>query len=185
MPDDLISKKQDFERTRAVVAESSGWLFTASAIIFVIVIAGWGGLFLFRRALESNAVVWREQVMVLERELSPDVLNQVLILFGRVTGARDILAGHLFSSNALSLLEKDAHPKVFFQTFQYAGQPRTATLLAKAGSYSDVAEQITILEADPQVESVSFGGLTLDEASLVNFKLTIIFKPSLLKLRPR
>lgn len=190
MPDDLISKKQEFGRTRLsesarILSQGGGLFFTGSAIIFASILAVWGGLFLYRRALENNASVWREQVAVLERELSPDVLNQVLVLFGRLSGAHEILANHIFSSNVLALLEKDTHPRVYFQTFQYASQPKTVTLLAKAASYSDVAEQITLLEADPQVESVNFGGLALDEGGLVNFKLTIIFKPSLLKLRPR
>lgn len=182
MPDDLISKRQLPPRTQ-FITQSSALLFNMAVILFLLFLAVWGGLYLFRRSLESNAANWREQISALEQELRPDLLNQLIALSNSLSATRDILANHFFSSNTLALLERDTHPQVAFTSFQYAADGRKIDLAAKAGSYRVVAEQVTIMEADPQVESVNFGGLKLDEKGLVDFKLSIVFKPSLLRLR--
>lgn len=183
MPDDLISKRPAFERTR-IVTRGGEWLFVVSAVVFVLTIVVWGGLFLFKRGLHTNAANWREQVSALERELRPDLLNQLIVLSDKLISSREILTNHVFPSNVFALIERTTHPLVSYDAFQYAADPNVVTLSAKAASYKTVAEQITILEADSQVERVSFGGLTLQDDGLVSFKLSISFKPSLLKLRP-
>ena len=184
MPDDLLSKRPAFDRTR-IINQGGEWLFTSSIVAFILVVLAWGGLYLFKRTLETNAANWREQIAILEKELRPDLLNQLFALSNRLAAARDVLTSHTFSSNVFALLEKSTHPQVFYSSFQYAADGRLITLTAKAGSYRIVAEQITILESDPQVERVGFGGLTLDDKGFVNFKLTVIFKPSLLQIRPQ
>lgn len=182
MPDDLISKRPLPQRAQ-FVTQSSALLFNAALVLFILFLVIWGGLYLFRRSLDSNAANWREQISSLENELRPDLLNQLLALSNSLTSTRDIISSHVFSSNTLALLERDTHPQVAFSSFQYSADGRKIELSAKAASYRVVAEQVTILEADPQVESVNFGGLQLDEKGLVNFKLSIVFKSSLLKLR--
>ncbi|MFY9461958.1 MAG: hypothetical protein WAP51_02025 [Candidatus Sungiibacteriota bacterium] len=182
MPDDLISKRPLPARMQ-FVTQSSALLFNVEIILFILVLAVWGGLYLFRRSLESNAANWREQISALEQELRPDLLNQLVALSNRLAAAREIISGHKFSSNTLLLLERDTHPQVAFSSFQYSADGRKIDLAAKAASYRIVADQVTLLEADPQVESVSFGGLQLDDKGLVSFKLSIIFKASLLRLR--
>ena len=184
MPDDLFSKRPVIDRAR-IVTQGGEWLFTASIVAFILVILAWGGLFLFKRTLETNAANWREQIGILEKELRPDLLNQLLALSGRLAAAREVLTNHNFSSNVFVLLEKSTHPQVFYSSFQYANETRSIALTAKAGSYRIVADQITIFERDPQIERVSFGGLSLDDKGHVGFRLTVVVKPSLLKIRPQ
>ncbi len=182
MPDDLISKRSLPPRTQ-FITESSALLFNVAVIFFILFLAVWGGLYLFRRSLESSAANWRDQINSLENELRPDLLNQLIVLSTRLSAARDIISNHVFSSNTLVLLERDTHPQVAFSSFQYSADGRKIDLAAKAASYSVVADQVTMIEADPQVESVNFGGLRLDDKGLVDFKLSIVFKSSLLRLR--
>ena len=184
MPDDLISKKPLAARAQ-FITQSGTLLFNVAIIFFILVLAAWGGLYFFRRSLDTNAANWREQIITVEKELRPDFLNQLVALSDRLTAVREIISGHKFSSNTLLLLERDTHPQVAFSSFQYSADGRKIDLAAKAASYGIVADQVTLLEADSQVESVGFGGLQLDETGRVNFKLSIIFKASLLQLRSK
>jgi len=184
LPDELLSKRPALDRAR-IVTQGGEWLFTFSIVAFILIILAWGGLFLFKKTLVTNAANWREQIGILEKELRPDLLNQLFAISNRLSAAREVLTNHTFSSNVFALLEKNTHPQVFYSSFQYAADTRTITLTAKAGSYRIVADQITIFESDPQVERVSFGGLSLDDKGHVGFKLSVIFKPSLLKIRPQ
>lgn len=171
-----------FDRER-FTTEGGAWLFNIGIVLFILILVTWGGLFLFKGSLKTNAANWREQIIALENELRPDLLNQLIQLSNRISAARELLSGHVFTSNVFTMLERDTHPQVALTSFQYVGDARKVELNAKAASYRVVAEQVTILEADPQVESVAFGGLQLDEKGLVVFRLTIISKPSLLRLR--
>ncbi|MDO8500181.1 MAG: hypothetical protein Q7S66_06045 [bacterium] len=184
MPDELISKRPYPQRTQ-FAPPAGAPLFSVAIILFLIFLLVWGGLYFYKRSLDANAENWRSQISSLENELRPDLLNQLIGLSNRLAATREILSRHTFSSNTLALLERDTHPQVSFTSFQYSEEGRKIELSAKAASYRVVADQVMAFEADPQVESVGFGGLQLDDKGLVGFKLSIIFKPSLTKLRPQ
>lgn len=182
MPDSFIAKQLSPERTR-ITTQGGAWLFNISLIGAVLVFLLWGGLILYRRTLEKNAENIQTENKQLETELRPDLLNQLIALSGRLAATREILSNHSFSSRVFEFLEQDTHPQVSFSSFQFSADSRKVDLSARAASYRVVAEQVASFEADPQIESVNFSGLQLDEKGGVTFKLTIIFKQSLLRLR--
>lgn len=97
---------------------------------------------------------------------------------------RTLLARHVFPSNVFKLLEADTHPQVRFANFNFVADSRKLEMTGETTSYALLARQISLLERDPQVEEVQFGGLAFGPSNLLGFKLTIIFKQSLLQLRP-
>lgn len=180
----LISKPQA-NRVSRVIYESGAWLFNIGFVIFIGVLVLSGGLYFYRRSLEANRQSWLEEIQKKESDLRPDLLGQLVDLANSMAAARELLASHIYASNALLLMQEVAHPKVQFTSFAFARDAQKIDVNGLASSYETVAEEISILEAHPQIQKVDFGGLSAGEKGLVTFKLAIIFKPSLLQLRGR
>jgi hypothetical protein len=80
----------------------------------------------------------------------------------------------------LKFLEENTLPNVRFLTFDFKSDTRRLEMSGDAASYATLTEQIILLEKHPQIEKVEFGGLTLGGNNLVNFRITIVFRPPLL-----
>ena len=182
MPEDFIAKQSTLGRIQSST-QGGVFLFYASLVVAVFVLLTWGGLLVYRQTLRKNIENWKIRVEQLESELRPDLINQLLALSRRLGSAREVLTNHSFSSRVFDLLEKDTHPQVDFSSFQFSAESRKVDLTARAANYRVVAEQVAFFEADPQIESVDFAGLHLDGRGAIAFRLTIKFKPSLLRLR--
>ena len=166
-----------------VVSESAVLLFNLSVFAFIAAMALAGGLTLYKKSAEANLAEWVKQVEADEAELKPELLEQLNDLSDSLETTRKLFSGHGFVSNALVLVQSVAHPSVKFSSFNFSRDAKRMDIAGAAKSYQTVAEQVSFMEANPQVEKVEFGGLSRDEKGLVNFKLAVIFKPSLLQLK--
>lgn len=179
----LIAKDPYSARSR-VIYRSGAWIFSAALALFIAALIISGGLWIYARSLAAAQNQWRDQIRTQEDELRPDLLAQLVDLSNSLDVARELLAKHVFVSNAFAFLQEAAHPKAQFTSFSFSLDSQKIDVSGLAQSYRAVAEQISALESNPQVEHVEFGGLSLADRGLVNFKLAIIVKPSLLTLRP-
>lgn len=166
------------------VAESSAWLFNLALVAFIASAVAAGGLFVYRRSLASAEADWSQQVAGQEAELRPDLLAQLADLSSSLSTARELLGKHAFTANALLFVQAVTHPSVSITSLTFSRDARKIEFVGIAASYQTVAEQIRIAEAHPQVETVDFGGLSRIDRGLVNFRAAIVFRPSLLELRP-
>lgn len=164
--------------------EAGAWIFNISLVLFLASLVFFGGLFLYHRSLANNQTDWEKQIETQEADLRPDLLSQLIELSNEMTATKGLLASHTFASNVFSFLEQTTLPKVRYTTFGFSTAALKIDVSAVAASYQTVADQIQILEAHPQVTKVEFGGLARSGEGLVSFRLTIIVKPSLLKLKP-
>lgn len=159
------------------------FLFIVGLVAAIGSVALAGGAYIYTRVAEGNAAVLKEEVEKQETDLRPQLLDQILGLDKKLSSIRQVLTGHLIPSNTFKLLEEHTLPQVRFSIFSYAAEQRRLELTGQAASYSVLAEQVRRLEALDEVEQVDFGGLSLGEKGLSNFKMNIIFSPSLLKYR--
>lgn len=178
----FINKDGSSARSR-IVFESGAWLLNLGIVVFVLSLILVGGLFFYRRASEENRREWAKQVETDEAELRPDLLKQLTDLSDSLSAAQSLIRNHSFSSNALLLIQSVAHPSVQFSSLSFSRDSKKIDLSGLARSYQIVAEQVSFMEASPQVEKVEFGGLARNEKGLIDFRLAVIFKPTLLQLK--
>lgn len=176
----FISKAQP-RLSAQVVSAGGAWLFNLALVAFVASLVLAGGLLAYERSLTSTRADWEEQVTGQEAELRPDLLAQIADLSTAIGVSKELLSNHIYASNSLLLLQSVTHPFVSFSSFSFSRDARKIELVGSANSYRSVAEQVNLFETHPQVEKVDFGGLSVSEKGLVNFKLAVIFKPSLLQ----
>ncbi|MBI2055222.1 MAG: hypothetical protein HYT39_04005 [Candidatus Sungbacteria bacterium] len=181
MPDALISKQN-----RPVI-NPSGWLsdilFLIGVISFFGSLIAAGGVFAYTKYLQKNNESLKEEIGKLETDLRPDILEQLLALDKKLGSLRTLLAAHAIPSNIFALLEQNTLSRVRFTSFSYAAESRKLELAGEAGTYFLLAQQVRTFESLSQIERVDFGGLSIGEKGLVSFRMSIIFKPALLRFQ--
>lgn len=182
MADLLLKKESPLAKIR--LERGGSVFFYASLALFFLVLAGYGGLSLLNRSQNAAKDLLLEEVGAKRENLRPELLSQIFLLDRRLKNIRAVLSNHVFTSNALRFLESSAHPQVRFLSFTLSAAGRKIDLTGQAASYATLAKQIGILERDPGLERVEFGGLSTLDNNTVGFKLTLIFKQALLQIRP-
>lgn len=182
IPSSFISKDRPAAGLK-IASESAALLFNLSVFAFIASLALAGGLSFYKKSAEANLAEWTKQVEADESELKPELLEQLSDLSDSLESASNLFSNHSLVSNALLLLQSVVHPSVKFSSFNFSRDSKRMDLAGAANSYQTVAEQVGLMESNPQVEKVEFGGLSRDEKGLINFKLAVIFKPSLLQLK--
>jgi len=186
MPDGLIS--QQARVTITIGKTMGGLLFVIGVLATALSLLGTGGVFLYKgvlqKQLDDPANGLKKQVSDLEDKLRTSGVNQQMLdLDKKLTSARQVLAGHVVSSNVLDLLEENTLTQVRFSSFAFAAPPRQVDLTGEAAGYETLAQQVRVFESLPDVDAVSFGGLQLGEKGLLSFKMSIVVNPALLLWR--
>lgn len=182
MAEFLLKKESSLDRFDL---ERGGSLFFYISLgIFVAVLVSLGGLIVLNRGNLNARDGLVHQNQLKEESLRPELLQQVVVLDTRLKNVRTLLGSHPFVSNVFSVLEHATHPQVRFLNFNFTGDSRKVDMSGEAASYRALSRQIGILERDPQVESVEFGGLSANQEKFVSFRISVIFKPTLLSIRP-
>lgn len=179
----LISKERSPTPARFVY-QSSVLFFNLVLVLFIASLVTLGGLAFYKSSLGATRQKWVDDIKKEETKFNEKGgVGNLVDLSGALNATRQLISGHVFSSNVFEFLQKATHPRVRFSNFSFSREERKINLAGEGASYRTVAEQISVLESNTQVEKVDFGGLSLGEKGLVNFKVTIFFRPSLLELR--
>ncbi len=186
MPDQtnpLIAKEKP-DRPSPLVYQSSALAFNLALVLFIVSAVVYGGLFFYRKSIDATITDWHEKIAGKEEELNSEGgVASLIDTSDSIGAAQALIESHVFTSNVFTFLQEVTHQRVQFYTFGFARDTRKIELSGLAISYRTVAEQISVLESSPQVEKVEFGGLSLTDQGLINFKLSVTYKPVLLKLR--
>lgn len=160
-------------------------LFLVVLTFFFLALFGSGGVLTFRYAANRKIERLDAERQRLEGELRPHLIDQVLELSRRIEAGRAALGKHIFPSNVFEFLESATLPQVRFTSFGYSFDAKRVDLNAEAASYAILARQIRVLEARKEVEKVDFGGLSLGDRGLVNFKISVVLHEDLFHRRPQ
>ena len=160
-------------------------MFYFSLAVFFMFVMLYAGLYFLNRAQNQAKTEMEIQIEVKGQEIKPELLDQIFSLESKTKNIQKIIGGHIHSLNILQFLEKKTLPKVRFVNFNLGVGNRVLQMDGEATNYESLTNQILIFQQDPQVEGVRFEGLTLGNNNLVNFRITINFKDSILKINPQ
>lgn len=180
MPDTLISKQRDVGLD--VGGALASFIFILGVVAFIGSLFGAGGMYLYGRILTSRTEAKKAEVSKLEEELHPDLIDQIIALDKKLSSLATVLKEHVISSNTFKLLEENTLPQVRFTSYNLAVDPRKMDLNGEATSYTVLAQQVRFLESlQRSIERVDFGGLSINDAGIVTFKMGITFKSPLVR----
>lgn len=156
-------------------------LFTGALIIFLGTGAVIAGAFAYGRYTRSQTESLKTKIADIEAGFEQSVLDQSIRRDQKLQGIQELLRSHLIPSNIFDLLERNTLPQVRFTVFSYSADAKKIDVTGEAASYSTLANQVRTFEALKEVDRVDFGGLSVTEKGLLNFKMTLVFKPKLLQ----
>lgn len=159
-------------------------LFAGSLFLLVATLVGLVGLALLSKTKAGERDRIAAQNREKEESLRPEELESVAALDRRLKNLRSLLDNHTFASNVFTVIEQNTHPQARFTTFNFTAESRKLDMSGETTSYSALSRQIAMFERAAQIERVEFGGLSVTEGKSLGFKISIIFKPTLLSIKP-
>jgi len=156
-------------------------LLVVSIIIFAIVLGGFFVLNYFVGIKENKISELGSQIQALQASFPKDKQDEVINFEYRLQNLVRLLSGHNYLSKLFGNLEVNAHPKIYFNNFDFDTKTSVLKLEGIADSYKTVSEAITAFSSDSGIQNVTFKNLKTGANNKVTFSLELDIKPELLK----
>jgi len=119
-----------------------------------------------------------EQILTLE--------NQMKSYRVKIDDFVSLINNHKFSYNffgrledKIGVLEKDTHPKVFFNNMTFSIGKNPVVISGITESFEIIAQQIFLFQNDPAVNSVTITKAEINKEGKIEFNLNIFLDPAL------
>ncbi|PJE64713.1 MAG: hypothetical protein COU90_00360 [Candidatus Ryanbacteria bacterium CG10_big_fil_rev_8_21_14_0_10_43_42] len=168
-------------RKQRSVSGGMGVFTMLSLVFFILMGLAYGGVFLYKRSIESNLDGLTRQLSNIEEELDSDIIQEIVRVDKGLAVAQDLLAQHVYSSRLFEFLENNTLETVQYNDFTYSFGSRSVILAAVADSYVSLNEQIHIFQNLPLIRSVDFSGISMLEDDTVGFSLNLTFNDNIFR----
>jgi Tfp pilus assembly protein PilN len=161
--------------------EGARWPLVVVVLFAVLVAGGWAGLNYYKKSLDNKIAAVDSRIAELQSNENKESAQKIKQLQQNLKTVRPLLAGHIFSSAALELLEGLTLPQVRYDKFDLKTDGAIISLSGEAQTYNVLAKQIAILNSDKRIVGVETNKVALNQSGGVSFQLTISLDPSLFK----
>jgi len=149
--------------------------------LLVLSVLLWGGFKFYQGSVNKKINELRDREAVIFTAEEREAVKEMVDFERRASLVQEFLKSHVYSSQAMELIASLTLPKVKWDSLVLSVSDRTVSLKGIAASYSVLAEQIYVLEANNSDVSVS--GITLDRSGSVNFSVNFALDPKVV-LKP-
>jgi hypothetical protein len=160
--------------------DSGSYLFQIGLVVLIASLLAGGGMFLFRTQAANAEKQWTQNIEDQKKKMKSEDITKLFEYSAGLAVGKDLVANHIYSSELFDFLRENTHPRVQFSNFAFVRNTAKIELSGLAATYQAVSEQVTLLEANPHIDRVQFGGLAGGEGNTIAFRLTITIKPALL-----
>jgi len=161
-------------------------LFSVLAIVVaVLALAFTGGLFLLKQSNEQQKTALIGKLKELRDESEIASLKNIKSIQERISAAKAIIDGHVYSSQAFVFAERHTLSPVQIKTFEFSKEGVRMEL--NAPGYLEFAQQIKYYrDSDLKgiVKSFAFKPPVLGEEGRVGFAVEVTFTPEYLRTKP-
>lgn len=150
--------------------------------IIVITLLFSAGAFSLRAFQKRQVEALRDHLSNLIDELDPVTVRAMEIFDKKLALAASLLDEHTHASKIFTFLSQTTLKDLRFGSFAFSAKERTITLAAEAKGYSALIKQINLFRAQPSVETIDAGSVSLGPMGTVRTTITIKVASSLLRL---
>lgn len=157
-----------------------------SVIVFLLSIAGYGGLFLYRALVSQQIGDLSESIETAREIVRPSLIESLRNFDSRITSAEDLLEQHIVLSPLFNLLESVTLQNVRFTDMEFQRSENsmaTVELSGEASGYATLAYQSQVLSEHPFVEDPVFSNFGLSNTGGVLFDVAFTPAAQLLDYR--
>lgn len=152
-----------------------------SIMIFVMTLAGTGGVFLYKNMVQKGIATTQEEIKKYQNRIDLNWINRKAVPFDtRIEVAKGLLQGHIAFSQFFKTLAKSTVGTVRFRDFSYqylSDDKVTITLKGEAASFSAIAYQSDFFTREGTFREFVIGDLALQSDSTVGFSVVGTINP--------
>lgn len=180
MPNLLLRQDRPAQAFQAQAPKSSAFVVFIALILFLLVGGAYAGLTVMNKNQVDQRDTLKAEVAQKKDDLRSSAVSEIFLTSARLKSLGSLLAGHVFATSIFGLVEAKVHPGVSYKGFGFAHGTRKVDMMGDATDYVTLARQLTILQNDPSVEQIGFGGLSLNSKGGISFNLSLILKHKLI-----
>lgn len=166
--------------------KGANFALSLSAIILIISLMFYGGVFFYQQTLTSEIAAKREALNEIKDQLDPQTVKGINEISRRIEALKSILANHRSFSDFFRFLSEGTLLSVRFNSFNYsdADDSPVVTLQGSAKSFGSISLQAKKFGENPNIKNILFSGFTLKEGGVVGFSAKINADSQLFSYRP-
>lgn len=160
---------------------------TFALLLFVLSLAGAGGLYFYEGLVEREIEDLKSQLTDAEAKIDKEAIAELSNFNSKLKAADTLIDKHTVVSNFLGILASSTVSSVRFTGFDYRfAQDNTlvVSINGEATSYAAVALQEDIFIKEPKISSVKFSNLQLVDGGFVSFDLDMVIDPKVSVYNP-
>lgn len=163
--------------------QANGIVYYASLFIAGIAIVGAGVTFGYQKYIESVRDSKKTRLEVVEKEISPESVEDFIRLRNRIRAGKALLDTHVYGSQFFDVLENITLQNVRFQSLIFSiADDRTAKIEMHgiARSFNALAAESAAFANEKRIKRAIFSDITSDKSGVVRFSLKADIDPKLL-----
>ncbi len=155
-------------------------LFTAAVIVLVLAVLSAGGVFGYKKFLESSIENKREALQRARSAFEPELIRELSHLDTKIATAEKLLTEHVAISGIFDLLQSATLETVQFTNFGFAVEPEgiRLTMSGVARSFNSVALQSDEFVKNRFISQPVFSNLALNQRGDVTFSASALIDPA-------
>jgi len=173
--------KKSFDVAGEIKSKPGGnILFTASVILLVLAVLSAGGVFGYKKFLESSIENKREALQRARAAFEPELIRELSHLDTKIATAEGLLEKHIAISGIFDLLQDVTLETVQFTNFGFSIEPEGIRLSMSgvARSFSSVALQSDEFVKNRFISQPVFSNLALNQRGDVTFAASALIDPA-------
>ncbi|HEU0080688.1 MAG TPA: hypothetical protein VFQ72_01515 [Candidatus Paceibacterota bacterium] len=154
-----------------------------ATIVFTIAIAAAGGVYFYQGYLQKQIDSAAASLDRAKAAFEPETINRIVRLDTRIETAKKLLSSHVYVTPLFDFLSSVTLKSVRFKDFSFgylAPDKIGVSMKGQAASYSAVALQSDILNAQKRLSGTLLTDMALEAQGTVAFNLTTNIDPALL-----
>lgn len=162
--------------------KTPGWssrILMLSSSIFLISLAAYLGiLFGYQPYLKSQLDETQLQIETFAQRIPVDQQQKIINFYSQLANLRSLLAKQKIAAAAIPWVQKNTQVNAYFTRFSLSMNENAISMPGRARTLADVAQQLVSLENLPEIKSIGFQSVSLNEDDgFWDFALNIVFEP--------
>ncbi len=153
-----------------------------SIVIFVVSLAGAGGVYAWSRILTQQEITNQETLKKARDAFDPSLILELKKVSNRLTLSKQVLSSHIALSEFFKIVEAMTLKSVRFKNFSFSHTDKEirVTMSGEAENFSSIALQSDVLGKSKDITDPIISNLALETNGNVSFEFTGTIDPKLL-----
>ena len=161
-------------------ARTPGWsgslLMFCGTLLFISVFVYGGLQYGYLPYLNDRVKKLKDQTQNFNRQVPVEDQQKIVTFYSQLTNMRSILDKKTAATPLLRWLEASTVPNIFYVKVSFNATNQQIAFSGEARSVPDITSQVTLFQADPNVERVNLGNMSVGGGNLWQFDLTVFLK---------